>query len=101
MLKYLAQTAVGGDDPSGIGIPNLDEGDVVTILERAGVWMFWVFLIVAVIMVLISAFRYLAASGKEEGIRTATHSLIYAVSAMAVALLAWSFTALIANLLGA
>lgn len=101
MLKHLAQSAIGdGVDPDTSTIQTLSADEVVEIFERFANWMFVVFLIVAVIAILIAAFKYLTAGGKETGIQEANRALIYAAVAIAVALLAKGLVLLVAELVG-
>lgn len=97
-MKLLSQAPVQeGVDPAA-GVSTLSAEDVVNIFDRFATWMFDVFVIVAIIAILITAFMYLTAGGKEEGIRKATRSLVYATVAMAAALLAWGLVKLVAEL---
>ncbi|MDP1689195.1 MAG: hypothetical protein Q8L47_03635 [bacterium] len=98
MYKYFAQSAVS--DGVGIegGVSNLSAEDVINILNRAGTWMFNIFLTVAVIAILVAAFRYLTSGGKTENVSSATRALIYAVVAIALALLSASIPKLVSSL---
>lgn len=51
-------------------------------------WVYIVFFIVAVLFILIAAFNYLTGGGQPEKIKTAHTRLIYAVIAIAIALMA-------------
>ena len=51
-------------------------------------YLFTILLVLAVVFILIAAFRYLTAGGDEEKVAKAHQILIYAVVAIAVALLA-------------
>jgi hypothetical protein len=62
-------------------------------------YIWTLFLILAVIFYLWSAFMYLEARGDEEKIRRARNSLIWGVVAMAVAILAFSIRLLVEALL--
>lgn len=74
--------------------------DVQRILITATSWLFTILIILAVIFILIAAFRYLTAAGDPEKVKKANHSLIYAAIAIAVALLSRAVAPLIANFLG-
>ncbi len=60
--------------------------------------MFWAFMIVAVIMVIWSAFLYLTSGGDSEKVKTATKSLTYAAIAIVVAILANSFPLIVGSI---
>ena len=60
--------------------------------------MFWAFMIIAVIMVLWSAFLYLTSGGDTEKVKTATKSLTYAAVAIVIAILANSFPLIVGSI---
>lgn len=60
--------------------------------------MFWAFMIIAVIMVIWSAFLYLTSGGDAEKVKTATKSLTYAAVAIVVAILANSFPLIVGSI---
>lgn len=98
MYKYLAQGAVG--DGVGVegGVSNLSAEDVINILNRLGTWMYQIFLTIAIIAILFSAFRYLTSGGKSENVSSATRALVYAVVAIALAILSASIPGLVRSL---
>ena len=61
--------------------------DVLNVIDRITNWMFTIFLAVAVIMILIAAFKYLT-SGGGENVAKAHKMILYAAVAIAVAVLA-------------
>lgn len=61
--------------------------DVLNVIDRITNWMFTIFMAVAVIMILIAAFKYLTSGGGEE-VAKAHKMILYAVVAIAVAILA-------------
>ena len=71
---------------------------VIDILNTFVTWIFTVFLIVAVIFVIIAAFHYLVSGSKPEGVKKATHMLVYAAIAIAVALLSVGLRSLVEQL---
>ena len=79
---------------------SLSFDDVYNILDTVAFYMLAVFLVVAVIYIIIAAFKYLTSGGNPEKVQEATTSLIYSAIAIAVALLAWGFVNLVADLLG-
>ncbi len=62
-------------------------------------WMFTFLVILAIVFVLIAAYRYLTAAGDPEKVSAASHTLIYAAIAVAVALLARGIPLIIGTLL--
>jgi len=62
--------------------------------------MFTIFMVVAVIMIIYSAFMFLTARGNPEGITKARNALTWSIVAIVVALLAASIPVLVQSLLG-
>ncbi len=58
---------------------------------------FWIIMAVAVIYVLLAAYKYLTAGGDETKVKEANNALLYAVIAIVVALIAKGFPSLIAS----
>ena len=73
---------------------------MVTILNTVINWLFGLLIILAVIFVLVAAFKYLTSGGDPEKVKSANHSLIYAAVAVAVAILAKGIPYLVASFLG-
>ena len=63
-------------------------------------WIFYVVIVVAVIMVLVAAFKYLTASGDPEKVKGASHILLYAAIAVLVAIIAKAFPSLVGSFIG-
>ena len=63
-------------------------------------WLFAILITLAVIFIIIAAFKYLTASGDPEKVKGANHSLIYAVVAIAVAIVAKAIPWLVASIIG-
>ncbi len=64
-------------------------------------WMFYFLIVVAVIMVVVAAFKYLTAGGDPEKVKSAGATLMYAAVAIGVALLAKAVPLIVGNFLGA
>jgi uncharacterized membrane protein len=64
-------------------------------------WAFYFLIILAVIFILVAAFRYLTAGGDPENVKKAGAVLLYAAVAIAVALLAKAVPLVIGSFLGA
>ena len=82
-------------------VESLTFRDVVRILNRLANWMFIVLLSIAVIMIIISAYKYLTAGGDESKVSSAHKTLIYALIAIGVGLLAKGLIFLVGELVGA
>lgn len=64
-------------------------------------WMFYFLIALAVVFVVVAAFKYLTSSGNAEGVKSANSTLLYAAIAVAVALLAKGIPLIVADFLGA
>ena len=81
-------------------LKDLKFADVIIILNRAVTWFFTAFLIIAVIFVILAAFKYLTSGGDPEKVKAASRSFLFAAIAIGVALLSISIRYLVQNLLG-
>jgi len=70
--------------------------NTITIIVR---WIIAIFWIITVLFLIIAAFRYLTAAGDPEKIGKAKQSLIYAIIAAAIALLANGIQLIVKQLL--
>lgn len=64
-------------------------------------WAFYFLIVVAIIMVVVAAFKYLTAGGEPEKVKSAGATLLYAAVAIGVALLAKAIPLVVGNFLGA
>lgn len=64
-------------------------------------WAFWFLIVLAILFVVIAAFRYLLSGGNPEKTKSAGAMLLYAAVAIGVALLAKAVPLIIGNFLGA
>lgn len=62
-------------------------------------YLFTILLVLAVVFIIIAAFRYLTAAGDEEKVGKAHKTLLYAVVAIAVALLAQGIVFIVEELI--
>ena len=92
-LFALAQRGVLPVSP--VNNPN----DAVNILCTIAGWMFTFLIVLAVIFVIYAAFTYLTAAGNQEKVTNANHMLIYAVVAIAVAIIAKGVPGIIGGIL--
>lgn len=73
---------------------------VLTLLNNVVTWLFTIFLIIAVIFIIIAAFRYLFSGGDPAGVKKATQAVVFAAVAIAVALLSVSLRFIVEQLVG-
>ena len=62
--------------------------EILNVVNTLLSWIFTIFFIIAAIVIIFAAFNYLTAGGDEEKIKKAKQQLIYAIVAIAVALVA-------------
>lgn len=85
-------------------VPNTNITSLNSILALLCVvfgWAFWFLVVLAVIFVILAAFRYLGAAGNPESVGKAGSTLLYAAVAIGVALLARAVPFVIGTFLGA
>ena len=88
-----------GGTTSNNGFPNIDSVDkVLKVMDNLTNWMFTVFMILAVIFILLAAYKYLFSGGGEE-VAKAHKMILYAAVAVAVAILARGVVHVVASLL--
>lgn len=73
---------------------------VMDILCRFVGWFFAFLIVIAVIFVLVAAWKYLTAAGDPEKVSSANRSLIYAAIAVLVALIARGIPAIVSSFAG-
>ena len=97
-LPYLALAQVVVPPPPVTSINNLiGTGGLVC---KAFGYLFALLIILAVIFVLVAAFKYLTASGDTAKVTSANHQLIYAAVAIVVALIARGAPAIVGTFVG-
>jgi hypothetical protein len=64
-------------------------------------WAFYFLVALAVIFIIVAAFKYLTAAGEPEKVKSAGSTLLYAAVAVGVALLARAVPLILASFLGA
>jgi uncharacterized membrane protein len=74
---------------------------VLQMLCTVFAWAFYFLIVLAVIFIIIAAFKYLTAAGDPEKVKSAGTMLIYTVVAIVVALLARAIPLVIGSFLGA
>ena len=73
--------------------------DVIRILNKIVGWTYTIFFVVAAFFILYAAFTYLTAAENAENIQKAHKQIIYAIIAIVIALLSFSFDVIISNFL--
>lgn len=74
---------------------------VLQMLCTVFAWAFYFLIALAVIMVIVAAFKYLTAAGDPEKVKGAGQTLLYAAIAIGVALLARAVPLVVGSFLGA
>jgi hypothetical protein len=74
---------------------------VLQILCNVFGWAFYFLIVIAVIFVIVAAFKYLTAAGDPEKVKSAGATLLYAAIAIGVALLAKAVPLVVGSFLGA
>lgn len=104
-LAFAQTTIVGPNSPQGTsGVPQSNITSLQSILNDLCVvfsWAFYFLIVVAVIFVIVAAFKYLMAGGDPEKVKGAGATLLYAAVAIGVALLAKAIPLVIGSFLGA
>ena len=73
---------------------------VISLINKAGGWFYSALIALAVIFIIYAAFKFLTAGGDEKNIETAKQQLIYAIVALAVAMLATGIVKVLKQFLG-
>jgi len=81
--------------------PDEVEFELQEFLENLALWIFYIVIALAIIFILVAAIGFLTAGGNPEKIEKARSQLIYALIAVAVAVLAWGLVTFVAGFFGA
>jgi len=73
---------------------------VIALIDKAGGWFYSVLLALAVIYIIYAGFKFLTAGGDEKKVEEARQQLIYAIIALAVAMLATGIVKVMKQFLG-
>lgn len=84
--------------PSNTGLGSLT--GVSSELTAIADWMFYFLIILAVIFVVVAAYRYLTAAGDPEKVKSANKTLLYAAIALLVGILARAIPSLVGSIVG-
>lgn len=93
ILPAMALAATGGGPPEDV--------DIMEVIENITNWVFVVIMAIAVLVILLAAFRFLFAGGNPESVKGAQQMLLWAAVGILVALVARGIIALIRNVVGA
>ncbi len=91
----------------GTGVSNVPVANITSLQSILNdlcvvfAWMFYFLIVVAIIFVVVAAFKYLTAGGDPEKVKSAGATLLYAAVAIGVALLAKAIPLVVGNFLGA
>jgi ACR3 family arsenite efflux pump ArsB len=83
-------------EPTGM-ITNVSQ--ILNIVRYVVTLVYWLFFLIAILFIILAAFNYLTAGGDPLKVKKASNQLIYAVVAVAVALIAWGITSIVQNAL--
>ena len=75
--------------------------DVISLIKKIAGIMQGLLYVLATVFIIIAAFKYLTSGGDEAKTKEAKNMIVYAIVAVAVALIAAGVSAVVANLLGA
>jgi len=98
VASVLPAHVIAQSPPPSFPLKDLKFNQVLTILNTLVTWIFTIFLITAVIFVIIAAFHFLVSGTNPQGVKKATHMLVYAAIAIAVALLSVGTRSLVEQL---
>lgn len=74
--------------------------DVITLITKAGGWLYSALVALAVVVIVYGAFEILFAGGDSEKVKKGKNVILYAVAAVAIAILATGIIVLVKELLG-
>lgn len=77
--------------------PITSMSQIESLILKVRNWIFTIFLIVAVVFVVMAAFGYLTSGGDPAKVKAAQQQLIYAIVAIAIALIAGGVVVLVRN----
>jgi hypothetical protein len=90
--------------PTQGNVPQSNINSLQTVLNTVCIvfsWMFYFLIALAVVFIVVAAFKYLTAGGDAEKVKGAGQTLLYAAIAVGVALLARAIPLIVASFLGA
>lgn len=100
LATFLAPFVALAQAPTAPVAPVQTYDQIIALLDKATNWLFAILIAVAIIFILVAAFRYLTAGGDPEKVGKANHALIFAAVAVAVAIVAKAIPILVKNFIG-
>jgi hypothetical protein len=103
-LMASAQNIPSPSAPVPSGVPQGQINSLQSVLNTVCIvfsWLFYFLIALAVIFIVIAAFKYLTAAGNPEKVGSAGQTLLYAAIAVGVALLARAIPNIVSSFLGA
>lgn len=82
------------------GSPVQGISDVVEIIKTITRWLLVFLVVLAVVFIIMAAFKYITASGDAEKVKSANKQILYAVIAVVVGLLAQAVPPIVASIIG-
>lgn len=102
---FMAYAQIPSPTPPVQGnVPQSNINSLQTVLNTVCVvfsWLFYFLIALAVVFIVVAAFKYLTAGGDAEKVKGAGSTLLYAAIAVGVALLARAIPLIVASFLGA
>ena len=100
-LPVIAAAQVGGGSPGYAPVaPVTSLNAVAQSLCNITNWLFYFVIILAVIFIILAAFKYLTAAGDPDKVKSASHMLLYAVIAIIVGIVAKAVPGLVGSFMG-
>jgi heme O synthase-like polyprenyltransferase len=97
-LPVFAQSNINQNtEAESIQISSID--DILTIISNITSWMYRILLAIVVIFVLMAAFTFLTSSDNTDNIKKARKQILYAAIAVVIAILSFSVSTIITNVL--
>jgi len=96
-----AAVAVAEDAPGDVKVPLTSGADLINLINSVIGWVQVVFFTFAVLFIIFAAFSYLTSGGDPEKTKTAMNAVIYAIVAIAVAMISFGIKAVVQSILGA
>ena len=95
LAGLLAMPMIGIAD----GPTEVPDYDVLKSIQSVVNWVYYLFMIVAVVFFVLGGFKYMTAGGEAEKVKAAWQNIMYALVGVAIALLSKGLLAFVANML--
>lgn len=103
--KKIAKTIILATIIAAVILPSLalakidSPEKVIEVIEKLSGWMYSVLIVLAVVFIILAAYQFLMAGGDSEKVTKAKNSVLYAVLAVTVAVLATGIVKIVEDLL--